>query len=101
MTDSNTSCSNSPSIGRSPFVRQRRIYEGAVNRPVGLFYVRNETFQDPSMTTADGRFSPKTLDFLARMDATFAHMSPRAIADRVVELARTQDEWREKKCLNM
>jgi glycine hydroxymethyltransferase len=62
----------------------------------------NETHRDAHpMTTADGRFSQKTLDFLARMDAKFAHMSPQAIADRVVELAATQDEWRETKCLNM
>src|SRR5438093_10242550 len=53
------------------------------------------------MTTADGRFSEKTRDFLARMDAGFSKMAPRAIADRVAELVEAHDEWRARRCLNM
>ena len=53
------------------------------------------------MSTADGRFSQKTLDYLARMDSRFSGMAPRAIADRVVQLVQAHDEWRARRCLNM
>ena len=53
------------------------------------------------MSTADGRFSEKTLQYLAEVEARLAGMAPRAIADRVETLVRASDDWHQKKCLNM
>jgi glycine hydroxymethyltransferase len=53
------------------------------------------------MSTEDGRFSDKSLQFLASIEQKVGQMSPEAAARRVIDLVEDHDTWRRRRCLNM
>jgi glycine hydroxymethyltransferase len=52
------------------------------------------------MSTEDGRFSQRTLEYLDAVERRMSGMAPEAVAERVVELVAEHDSWRSR-CLNM
>lgn len=52
------------------------------------------------MSTEDGRFSEKTIRYLADVEQRLETMAPETVADRIVELVEAHDAWRGR-CLNM
>jgi glycine hydroxymethyltransferase len=53
------------------------------------------------MANRDGKFSQRSLDYVATVEQELDGMSPRMIADRINAVVRDHDEWRARRCMNL